>query len=189
MRTLQLGVSEGDVCEREGLGDLHGEVSRPGLFDQFGASLQTCFGTCRIASADRREAVGLGASERDDGDDTALVGDQRQRCIDGFVSSGGVESGVDTVRCEFTNAGFEALAVEHRRGAERAHVVLIRCSRSADHGGTACCGELNRNSADATGRAVDEDYVDYYIRVKRREWASYHEQVTPWEVRQYLTLT
>ena len=41
----------------------------------------------------------------------------------------------------------------------------------------------------ALGRAVDEDYVDYYIRVKRREWASYHEQVTPWEVNQYLTLT
>jgi glutamine synthetase len=41
----------------------------------------------------------------------------------------------------------------------------------------------------ALGRAVDEDYVDYYIRVKRREWGSYHEQVTPWEVSQYLTLT
>jgi glutamine synthetase len=41
----------------------------------------------------------------------------------------------------------------------------------------------------ALGRGVDEDYVDYYIRVKRREWASYHEQVTPWEVDRYLTLT
>lgn len=40
----------------------------------------------------------------------------------------------------------------------------------------------------ALGRAVDEDYVDYYVRVKRREWASYHEQVTPWEVSQYLNL-
>jgi glutamine synthetase len=41
----------------------------------------------------------------------------------------------------------------------------------------------------ALGHAVDEDYVDYYIRVKQREWASYHEQVTPWEVDHYLTLT
>jgi glutamine synthetase len=41
----------------------------------------------------------------------------------------------------------------------------------------------------ALGRAVDEDYLDYYIRVKRREWASYHEQVTPWEVNEYLTRT
>jgi glutamine synthetase len=36
-----------------------------------------------------------------------------------------------------------------------------------------------------TGR--DEEYVDYYIRVKREEWDRYHEQVTPWELREYLT--
>ncbi len=39
----------------------------------------------------------------------------------------------------------------------------------------------------ALGRGRDEDYVDYFIRVKRDEWARYHEQVTPWEVREYLT--
>jgi glutamine synthetase len=39
----------------------------------------------------------------------------------------------------------------------------------------------------ALGRAKDEDYVDYYIRVKRDEWAKYHEQVTPWEIKEYLT--
>jgi glutamine synthetase len=51
--------------------------------------------------------------------------------------------------------------------------------------------ELERDEVlrTALGRAVDEDYVDYYIRCKRREWASYHEQVTPWEVERYLTLT
>jgi glutamine synthetase len=37
------------------------------------------------------------------------------------------------------------------------------------------------------GRARDEDYVDYFINVKRDEWSRYHEQVTPWEVREYLT--
>lgn len=41
---------------------------------------------------------------------------------------------------------------------------------------------------EALGRAVDEDYVDYYARVKEREWRDYHEQVTDWEVRRYLTL-
>jgi glutamine synthetase len=41
----------------------------------------------------------------------------------------------------------------------------------------------------ALGRGRGEDYLDYYVRVKRREWASYHEQVTPWEVERYLTLT
>ena len=39
----------------------------------------------------------------------------------------------------------------------------------------------------AFGRGRDEDYVDYYIRVKRQEWDRYHEQVTPWELREYLT--
>jgi glutamine synthetase len=40
---------------------------------------------------------------------------------------------------------------------------------------------------EALGRARDEDYVDYFIGVKRDEWSRYHEQVTPWEVREYLT--
>ena len=39
----------------------------------------------------------------------------------------------------------------------------------------------------ALGRGRDEDYVDYFVRVKRDEWFRYHEQVTPWEVREYLT--
>lgn len=39
----------------------------------------------------------------------------------------------------------------------------------------------------ALGRGRDEDYVDYYARVKRDEWLRYHEQVTPWEINQYLT--
>ena len=39
----------------------------------------------------------------------------------------------------------------------------------------------------AFGRARDEDYVDYFIGVKRDEWNRYHEQVTPWEVREYMT--
>jgi glutamine synthetase len=40
---------------------------------------------------------------------------------------------------------------------------------------------------EALGRARDEDYADYYIRVKRDEWNRYHEQVTPWEIQEYLT--
>jgi glutamine synthetase len=40
----------------------------------------------------------------------------------------------------------------------------------------------------ALGRVVDEDYVDYFVRVKQKEWAEYHEQVSDWEIRRYLTL-
>src|SRR5918996_2586195 len=49
--------------------------------------------------------------------------------------------------------------------------------------------ELENDDAirQALGRGRDEDYADYFIRVKREEWARYHEQVTPWEVNEYLT--
>ncbi len=39
----------------------------------------------------------------------------------------------------------------------------------------------------ALGRGRDGDYVDYYARVKRQEWSRYHEQVSPWEIDEYLT--
>ena len=40
----------------------------------------------------------------------------------------------------------------------------------------------------ALGRTREhEEYVDYYLRVKRDEWFRYHEQVSAWEVREYLT--
>jgi len=40
----------------------------------------------------------------------------------------------------------------------------------------------------ALGRTREnEEYVDYYARVKRDEWFRYHEQVSAWEVREYLT--
>ncbi len=49
--------------------------------------------------------------------------------------------------------------------------------------------ELERDEVlrEALGRGRDEDYVDYFVRVKRDEWSRYHEQVTPWEIREYLT--
>jgi len=51
-------------------------------------------------------------------------------------------------------------------------------------------GELDRDETlrAALGRTREsEEYVDYYLRVKRDEWFRYHEQVTSWEVREYLT--
>jgi glutamine synthetase len=49
--------------------------------------------------------------------------------------------------------------------------------------------ELERDAVirEALGRGRDEDYADYYIGVKRNEWNRYHEQVTPWEIKEYLT--
>jgi len=50
-------------------------------------------------------------------------------------------------------------------------------------------GELEQDPLmrEALGHARGEDYVDYYARVKRDEWFRYHEQVTPWELEEYLT--
>jgi glutamine synthetase len=50
-------------------------------------------------------------------------------------------------------------------------------------------GELERDDVlrAVLGRGRGEDYVDYYARVKRDEWFRYHEQVSTWEIREYLT--
>jgi glutamine synthetase len=51
-------------------------------------------------------------------------------------------------------------------------------------------GELERDDVlrEAFGPGREgEDYLDYYAKVKRDEWFRYHEQVTPWEIREYLT--
>jgi glutamine synthetase len=40
----------------------------------------------------------------------------------------------------------------------------------------------------ALGNTGREDYVDYYVRVKQREWAEAHEQITQWEIDRYLQL-
>ena len=50
-------------------------------------------------------------------------------------------------------------------------------------------GELEQDPVlrEALGRGRNEDYVDYYARVKRNEWFRYHEQVSQWELDEYLT--
>jgi glutamine synthetase len=40
----------------------------------------------------------------------------------------------------------------------------------------------------ALGRGRDEDYLDYFISCKRREWQQAHEQITQWELDRYLQL-
>ncbi len=40
----------------------------------------------------------------------------------------------------------------------------------------------------ALGRGRDEDYLDYYVSCKRREWQQAHEEITQWELDRYLQL-
>lgn len=50
--------------------------------------------------------------------------------------------------------------------------------------------ELERDDVlrKALGGTAKEDYVDYFVRVKREEWREAHEQVTQWEIDRYLQL-
>lgn len=41
---------------------------------------------------------------------------------------------------------------------------------------------------EALGKTPDGDYLDYFVRVKQREWKQYHDLVSDWEVSKYLTL-
>ena len=49
--------------------------------------------------------------------------------------------------------------------------------------------EGNEVMRKAFGSVGDEDYVDYFIRCKRREWQQAHEQITQWEIDRYLQLS
>src|SRR5215210_432727 len=40
----------------------------------------------------------------------------------------------------------------------------------------------------ALGKTPREDYIDYYVKTKRDEWAEWHNEVTPWEIKRYLQL-
>ena len=50
--------------------------------------------------------------------------------------------------------------------------------------------ELESNSPlrAGLGKTRDGDYVDYFIKIKRREWQLAHEQITQWELDRYLQL-
>ena len=40
----------------------------------------------------------------------------------------------------------------------------------------------------ALGACATEDYIDYFVRCKRKEWQEAHEQITQWELDRYLQL-
>jgi glutamine synthetase len=91
----------------------------------------------------------------------------------------GVERGLDPGEPNHDNL-YEVPASElSRRGIEVLPQNLLDATRN-----------LARDTVlrEALGRVVDEDYVDYYVRVKQREWREYHDQVSDWEIRRYLTL-
>jgi glutamine synthetase len=90
----------------------------------------------------------------------------------------GIENGLDPGEPNAGNLYAESAHDLRARGLEPLPANLLEA-----------LGELEEDDVlrAALGRGRDEDYVDYYLRVKRDEWFRYHEQVTPWEIREYLT--
>ncbi len=90
----------------------------------------------------------------------------------------GIERGLDPGEPNTENLYATPIAELRARGLETLPSNLVEA-----------IAELEQNSVlrEAFGRGRDEDYLDYYCRVKRDEWRRYHEQVTPWEIREYLT--
>ena len=89
-----------------------------------------------------------------------------------------------------------------RTGSTRATRAPAACTRPAEDREKMGVETLPANLLDATreleqdevlrkalGSVGDEDYVDYFIRCKRREWQTAHEQITKWEIDRYLQLS
>ena len=90
----------------------------------------------------------------------------------------GIERGLDAGEPNADNLYAQPYDELKARGLETLPATLLQATYELEH------DDVLR---EALGRGRDEDYVDYFIRVKREEWNRYHEQVTPWEIREYLT--
>ena len=78
--------------------------------------------------------------------------------------------------------------LEPRLGEYLSAMLVQMSDRGPDSAGVALYREpAPDGSSKLTLYSTDEDYMDYFIRVKREEWSRYHEQVTPWEITEYLT--
>jgi len=90
----------------------------------------------------------------------------------------GIEKGLDAGEPNSDNLYSVSYDELRRRGLETLPSNLLEATT-----------ELERDDVlrEALGKGRGEDYLDYFIRVKRDEWSRYHEQVTPWEITEYLT--
>ena len=111
------------------------------------------------------------------------------RTVDGscnpyLAATGILAAGMDGIENEIdpgdpTSANMYEMSEEERRerGIEVLPANLLDATRELEG------DEVLRK---ALGSVGDEDYVDYFIRCKRREWQLAHEQITQWELNRYL---
>ena len=91
----------------------------------------------------------------------------------------GIENGIDPGDPTDKNMYETDAAEREKMGVETLPENLLDATR-----------ELEKDDVlrKALGSVGDEDYVDYFVRCKRREWNAAHEQITQWEIDRYLQL-
>jgi len=88
----------------------------------------------------------------------------------------GLEPGEATTELNLHELGSDEVAA---RGIEMLPGNLLDATREL------AADDVLRAALGHTGR---EDYVDYFVARKQREFAEAHEQITPWEIERYLQL-
>jgi glutamine synthetase len=91
----------------------------------------------------------------------------------------GIEQGLDAGEPADGNLYEMSAARRDELGIELLPANLLDATRELER-----CDVLRA----ALGRGRDEDYLDYFVRCKRREWTQAHEQITQWELDRYLQL-
>jgi glutamine synthetase len=91
----------------------------------------------------------------------------------------GIERGLDPGEPNSTNLYTLSDAERAAAGIEVLPANLLDATRELER-----CKVLRS----ALGKTRDGDYLDYYVKVKRREVQAAHEQITPWELKRYLQL-
>ncbi len=91
----------------------------------------------------------------------------------------GIERGLDPGQPNSANLYTLDPAERQAQGIELLPANLLDATRELQK-----CDVLRK----AFGAVRDEDYIDYFVRIKQREWQQAHEQITQWELDRYLQL-
>jgi len=91
----------------------------------------------------------------------------------------GIERGLDPGDPSSLNMYETTPEQREELGIETLPANLFEAANNAE-----ACGVLRK----AFGAVRDEDYLDYYVRCKQRDWQQAHEQITEWERDHYLSL-
>ena len=97
----------------------------------------------------------------------------------------GIENGLDPGDPTSINMYETSVADREKMGIETLPENLLDATRELEG------DEVLRKAFGAVpgeGSVPAEDYIDYFVRCKRREWQTAHEQITKWELDRYLQL-